>query len=190
MTVSPQLELDARARRTGDSTGAAVHLRRAGGALGSALLALAALLVLAFTVGPRVLPYRTFALVGGSMEPTIHLGSEVVVRPVRADQLRAGDVITFRSPEGAHVLVTHRIVRVVHRHGVRMFVTKGDANGLADSWRVRATGTGWRYAFSVPYLGYAIELLRQTVVRFVALAVLALFVTTLALRRIWSPTSA
>jgi signal peptidase I len=157
---------------------------RAGRALGWAacgVAVLAALTVLVVGVGPRVLPYRTYAITGGSMEPTIPLGAEVFVRPVRADRLRVGDVITFHKPDDVSELVTHRIVAI---HGGTM-TTKGDANKQPDAWRIRAVGTGWRYAFSVPYLGYAVQLLATAAARFAVIALFALLFAGVGLRRLW-----
>lgn len=73
-------------------------------------------------------------IVGGSMEPTIHLGDIITVDPSRAAEV--GDVITF-SVDG-HT-VTHRVIQrwtSVDPQGVvhTMFKTKGDANKTADAW--------------------------------------------------------
>ncbi len=163
------------------------RIRSALGWIACALAVLAALAVAVIGVGPRVLPYRTYALTGGSMEPTIPLGAEVFVRPVRADALRVGDVITFHKPGRVHELVTHRIVAVRRVGGTRVFVTKGDANRVPDEWRIRAAGAGWRYAFSVPYLGFAVQLLGTALARFVVIALVALVLAGAALRRLWPP---
>lgn len=157
---------------------------RGGRALGWAACAvavLAAVAVLVVGVGPRVLPYRTYAITGGSMEPTIPLGAEAFVRPVQAASLRVGDIVTFHKPDDAGELVTHRIVAI--RGGV--LVTKGDANEAPDAWRIRAVGTGWRYAFSVPYVGYAVQLLGTVAARFAVIALVAVLFAGVAVRRLW-----
>jgi len=151
-----------------------------------AALVAATLLVAALTVGPRLLPYRTYAITGGSMEPTLPLGSEAVLRPVRAEHLRVGDIITFERPDGGGGLVTHRIVRVEHDGAHRFFVTQGDANAVPDDWRVNAAGQGWRYAFSLPYAGFAVEVLRLPLARLALLALVAAVLATTLLRRVWS----
>ena len=73
-------------------------------------------------------------IVGGSMEPTIHLGAIITIDP----QLKpdVGDVITFDVDQHT---VTHRVTQrwnSVDPHGVvhAMFKTKGDANKTADAW--------------------------------------------------------
>jgi signal peptidase len=160
--------------------------RRAATVAFSAAVALSAVLVVGLTVGPRLLPYRTYAIESGSMRPTLPVGSTAVLRPVEAARLHVGDIITFSRPGGANGdLVTHRIVRIERHDGHAMFVTKGDANGVADAWRVPATGTGWRYAFSIPLAGYAVILLKAPIVRFGFLACLVLACAAGAIRRIW-----
>ena len=75
-------------------------------------------------------------VVTGSMEPSLHTGDYIYVKKVPADELEVGDVITFRSEEGdvSGKLVTHRIIEITPEGD---FVTKGDANTIADSKRIR-----------------------------------------------------
>lgn len=75
-------------------------------------------------------------VVTGSMEPSLHTGDYIYVKKVPPDELEVGDVITFRSEEGdvSGKLVTHRIIEITPEGD---FVTKGDANTIADSKRIR-----------------------------------------------------
>lgn len=73
-------------------------------------------------------------IVGGSMEPSIHLGDIITIDPNKNPQ--EGDVITFEVDQHT---VTHRVIRrwvSTDPHGVihSMFQTKGDANRTADEW--------------------------------------------------------
>lgn len=163
------------------------RLRRLGGGLVvAAVVVLAAGLVI-LTVGPRLLPYRTYTIVGGSMSPTIARGAQIVLRPVDGERLRAGDVITFQRPGPTGEIVTHRVVRVETRAGRRLLVTKGDGNAIADAWRIPAEGTGWRYAFQIPRAGYAVAFLALPIVRFLLVCLLAFAFAAAIFRRIWSP---
>lgn len=75
-------------------------------------------------------------VVTGSMEPSLHTGDYIYVKKVPADELEVGDIITFRSEESdvSGKLVTHRIIEITPEGN---FVTKGDANTIADSKRIR-----------------------------------------------------
>jgi len=75
-------------------------------------------------------------VVTGSMEPSLHTGDYIYVKKVPADELEVGDIITFRSEESdvSGKLVTHRIIEITPEGD---FVTKGDANTIADSKRIR-----------------------------------------------------
>jgi signal peptidase len=185
MSASSHADLEPALRRLGVG-GLLRHTGRAATLAGSVAVGVAALLVLGLVVGPRVLPYRAYAIESGSMRPTLPVGSTAVLRPVEASRLHVGDIITFSRPGAANGdLVTHRIVRIDRRDGHTMFVTKGDANGVADAWRVPAAGTGWRYSFSIPFTGYLVTLLKAPAVRFGFLACLALACGAGAIRRIW-----
>lgn len=103
----------------------------------------------------------------GSMAPTIPTGSAILSRPVAAEDVGPGDVIVFESPTGATVgtgdggsfsatepmLVTHRVVSVETRDGVRGFRTKGDANEDADPWLVTPDMVRAEYVAHVPTIG-------------------------------------
>src|SRR5439155_134605 len=109
-----------------------------GGTVAAAILATAAVALIA--VGPRFLPYRLVPVQGASMEPTIHLGSLAVMRPVRAADVRVGDIIIFGRSDIADELVTHRVVRIVRTVSGPVFLTKGDANGAPDRPAGRRAG--------------------------------------------------
>jgi len=105
---------------------------------------------------PAVVGGTTFVVAGGSMEPTIPLGSAVVAAPVAASDLAVGDVVSLRvGPQ--HAVFTHRIVRVVDRDGAVWIQTKGDANTSADPSLVPATDVIGRVSLSVPLAGYLVR---------------------------------
>lgn len=145
------------------------------------------IVLLVATIGPRLLPYRTFTVLSGSMEPTIPVGSMIFDREVDASTLARGDVVTFHPPGHADKLVTHRIARVEEGKAGSFLVTRGDANGVADDWRIPAEGRGLRYEFHVPYLGYVVGGLLTPTGRLVALTLAALWLGGLALWTIWRP---
>ncbi|HVF75701.1 MAG TPA: signal peptidase I [Acidimicrobiales bacterium] len=154
------------------------------------VVAFAALLVvfvgLGLVVGPHVFGYRVLFVRTASMEPTLPVGSLLVVRQVDAADVESGDILTFSHPDSPERLVTHRVVR---RDG-EGFVTQGDASTAADPWRIPATGSGWRYAFSLPGVGFLLGYLRSGMVSTVALALTIVACSAQFLRLIWRPAPA
>lgn len=95
--------------------------------------ALGALAVLALLVAV-LLGLRPAVVVTGSMAPEIPTGALVVSRPVPADSVQPGDVVTVQRHRGGG-LVTHRVVSVAasaEQPGVTSLELKGDANVYAD----------------------------------------------------------
>jgi signal peptidase len=117
------------------------------------LLTLAALLGLvmtAITMLAAMTGLRPLVVRSGSMEPTIHTGSMVLVRTVLARDIRAGDVVAVDRPDRTRV--THRVVSVEHRGATASVVLKGDANTDPDPEPVVVTTAG-KLVFTAPAVG-------------------------------------
>ena len=155
------------------------------GRLVSLFVGLALVVLLAATIGPRVLPYRTFTVLSGSMAPTIPVGSMIFDRPIDASQVEEGDVITFHPPTAPEKLVSHRVADIQDSPNGRMLVTQGDANGVRDDWRIPASGDGLKYEFHIPYLGYVVGSMMTPLGRFVVLVVGSLWLGARMLIGIW-----
>jgi signal peptidase len=129
-------------------------------AIDAALVLLVAICLLTIFLG-RVLPLTgrsTLVVAGGSMEPTISLGSAIIVEPIDPRALAVGDVVSLRSgPDRA--IFTHRIIRVVVRDGTTWVETKGDANATADPSLTPASQIIGRASMTIPNAGYMIALL-------------------------------
>jgi signal peptidase len=129
---------------------------RVAGWLANVLLVLVVSGLLVLQVGPRVLPYRVFEVLSGSMTPTIPVGAEVFDQVVPGDSLLVGDIITYEHPSRPGVYITHRVVGIDRTTPVPTLMTRGDANGASDPWRVPVQGSMLRVAAHVPLLGYAL----------------------------------
>jgi len=129
-----------------------------GGYLGFALCLALLGLLLAVAV-PKFFGYDSFVIYSGSMEPTVKMGSLLVVKPVAAEDLQVGDVIVFRSP-GNHATITHRIAGIREENGQRIFTTKGDASSNPDPREVRLQGQVGKMAYTIPYLGYLVDFVK------------------------------
>lgn len=99
--------------------------------------------------------YKIFTVQSGSMEPTIHTGSLIFVRPV-ADY-KTGDIITKRTTD-PKVTVTHRIAEINQgENGNVSYKTKGDANNAEDMETTLKKDIVGKALFSLSYLGYPVS---------------------------------
>lgn len=112
--------------------------------------------VVAFAVlmlGTRLMGFKTFTIMSGSMEPSYPVGSLVFIKPTNPKELSEGDVITFMADE--ETVVTHRVNAVkVEGGGLLRFQTKGDANSDPDGKLVDSRNVIGQPVFSLPVLGY------------------------------------
>jgi signal peptidase len=148
--------------------------------LGAMLIAVGALLL------PAFLGYQRYVITGGSMTGTIPKGAVIYSRLTPVDSLREGDIITF-IPPGLSRPVTHRVVSVSRdAQGELVFATKGDFNETADPWEVHLTDSEQaRYAFHVPYLGYALAALAIRQVRMLLIGLPAVIIALSLLVSLW-----
>ena len=138
------------------------RLMRAIGAVLQAGLLMVLVATIVLLALPRISSFDLLIVRGGSMEPTIHMGSAVLVD--RSAELPAvGTVMTFRDPQQG--VVTHRVVGVDHG----LFTTKGDANSTADLTERSSSDMIGTARFSIPFLGYALYVVQQPAVFFLVL---------------------
>ncbi len=106
---------------------------------------------------PNFLGYQLKTVLSGSMEPGIHTGSIIAVKPGGdMTRFKKGDVITFKASEDK--LITHRIYKVKGNGANTSYVTKGDNNDAPDLEPVLANNVVAQYkGFTVPYVGYGME---------------------------------
>ena len=123
------------------------------GLLAVVLLALAGVLIVPYLMG-----YTELAVLTGSMQPTLPVGTLIYVKEVEPETLQVGDVVTYRL-EG-ETMVTHRVVENNTLMG--QFVTKGDANEKADVNPASYEEFIGKLALSIPYLGRLAQLFTST----------------------------
>lgn len=136
-------------------------------------------------VAPPLAGWRVLTEQTGSMAPTLHPGDVVVVRPVSPLDVRAGDVVTFPSPESTGKLITHRVVSTIPRAGTVTVVTRGDANNDSERWAVDRDGRIGRAVYRIPAVGRALALTRLPMVRLLFLVVPTLLLALFELAKIW-----
>lgn len=152
----------------------------------SVLVALAVLLAIAL-VGVRLLGFRVYTVLSGSMEPTYHVGSLIYVKDVDYKELQSGDVITFMLDEDT--VATHRIVEVVPDENdpeTLRYRTQGDANEAADGSLVHYKNVIGTPVFTIPYLGYFADYIQNPPGTYVAIAVGAILLLLVFLPDLFS----
>lgn len=146
---------------------------------GVTVLGIVALLV------PTLLGFDRYVIVSNSMKGTFERGAVVFSKSQSVNDLKIGDVITYRPPAqtGINHLVTHRISdRTVNDDGSIMFRTKGDANPGKDPWTFSlVNGTQNVMEFSVPAVGYGLIALANPQVRMLLIGIPALIIAGMAL---------
>ncbi|MGW8185537.1 MAG: signal peptidase I [Candidatus Moraniibacteriota bacterium] len=97
---------------------------------------------------------KILSVLSGSMEPQIHTGSLIFIKP--ASEYRVGDVVT-KTTEEKGTTITHRIIEKEIIDGKTVFVTKGDANNADDNEKVPKETIIGKVFLNIPYLGYAVN---------------------------------
>lgn len=116
----------------------------------STLLIIFLAVVAALLVVPNLIGMKCLAVLSGSMEPGIPVGSIVYVKETEPEALEAGDVITYQLSQDT--MVTHRVVSV-DTDGETV-ITKGDANEVEDASPIAFNHIVGKEEAHIPYLGY------------------------------------
>ncbi|MCI0159257.1 signal peptidase I [Leifsonia shinshuensis] len=129
--------------------------RAAGKAVAAGLLILVCGLLVAAVGVPIATGSDTYTVLTRSMEPGLPPGTLLVVRPAARNSLHVGDVVTYQLHSGKPDVVTHRIVRVeASSDGTKRYITRGDANAVADAAPVRAEQVRGRVWYAIPAIGW------------------------------------
>ena len=94
---------------------------------------------------------KPYVVISGSMEPNIKIGSVSFVNtryPYK--KIQVGDVIAFKRDT---IFATHRVVEITDEG----FITKGDANNIADGKIVSQNEYVGKNILSIQKLGYIIQ---------------------------------
>ena len=124
-------------------------LKKICGFLSGALLIVLAVLA-GILIIPKIMGYEEMAVLTGSMEPNYPVGSLIFVKEEDPENLKVGDVITYRLDEDT--VVTHRIVEINQEE--QTVTTKGDANSDNDGSPVSYPNIVGKAQFKITYLGY------------------------------------
>jgi len=104
---------------------------------------------------PKFAGHYMYIVLSGSMAPEFDTGSVAFVRPVGPEQVKEGDIITFKGLGDSEALTTHRVVEIDRSEpGKTRFITKGDANDVNDPNPVPGKNLVGKVTLAIPYLGY------------------------------------
>ena len=81
-----------------------------------------------------LLGYQAYIITTNSMSPTINSGDVIIIKSAKEDDIKKGDVITFRKETE---VITHRVVNISENElKEKQYTTKGDNNNLEDEQTV------------------------------------------------------
>lgn len=137
----------------------------------------------AFTFLAPCFGWSVDTVFSGSMEPQLEVGGVAVTRPVAAEEIKAGDIITFYPPMSEQ-LTSHRVIAVADGLPV-YFQTKGDANEQADPFVLPAENVVGKVCLHLPYLGYAAQFIKTPLGMLLTLCLPGLVIIGMEMRNIW-----
>jgi len=105
---------------------------------------------------PSFLGIKMYVIISGSMQPELDIGDIVVVKNVEKNELKEGDIISFRKGQ---TVVTHRITEVLEQGNEIQFKTKGDNNNVEDLDKVKEKDVEGKVVQKISYLGNIVLLL-------------------------------
>jgi signal peptidase len=139
-------------------------------------------LLLIFSTFPITGNIKLLSVLSGSMEPTIHTGSVIIIKP--ESNYKVGDVITFGKNIKTDIPTTHRIAEIKAVEGNMVYKTKGDANNTEDSTETPKKEVIGKVLFSIPYLGYIVDFVKKPVGLMLVVVIPAVIVVYDELRKI------
>ena len=114
-------------------------------------------LVWSFISGSNSLPYHSYLVQSGSMEPSIRVGDVIVVQT--QDTYSVNDVITFTDSTTRRV--THRLAQIQITPTGKIFTTKGDANRAGDRETINANQVIGSVILVIPKIGFFVNFLKS-----------------------------
>lgn len=117
--------------------------------IGTAIIVIVIVLCLSLVL-PKVFGVSSYAVLTGSMEPSIPVGSVVYAKATDPSLLSEGDVIVFYDGRN-EIPVTHRVVENQTSEG--QVITKGDANDSNDITPIYYHNIIGKVVLHIPFLG-------------------------------------
>ena len=89
-----------------------------------------------FLRNKSIFGYRSYVIASNSMYPVLKYGDVILVKDVKFDDIKKGDVITFKGEVGKikDKIITHEVVDFHYENGEKLLKTKGRANTGFDPY--------------------------------------------------------
>ena len=117
---------------------------------------------------PGFFGYKPFIVLSGSMKDEINSGDLVLTKECNVDDLKKGDIISFKEDE---IVITHRIIDITENNGEKRFITKGDNNENEDPGYVSSDKIEGLYLTKFSGLGNVAMFLQTPIGIIVALSI-------------------
>ena len=101
---------------------------------------------------------RLIAIASNSMAPNYYRGDAVIYEKIKPEDLKKGDILVFKHND---IIITHRIVDIKVKRGVRHFTTKGDANENSDVYTSTDDNVVGKVDFAIKYIGFPTVLINE-----------------------------
>ncbi|MCK5027524.1 MAG: signal peptidase I [Candidatus Pacebacteria bacterium] len=149
------------------------------GIVGIALLLVVSMLPIPGNVQIKV-------VLSGSMEPAIHVGSVIVIKPV--ESYAVGDIVTYGKDTKTDIPTTHRIIDERIEGEDTFYKTQGDANDDSDIKELKKSAIAGKMLLTIPFLGYLIDFAKQPLGFVLLVIVPAVIVIGDEIKKIWIET--
>ncbi|MGN0536804.1 MAG: signal peptidase I [Acutalibacteraceae bacterium] len=127
-------------------------MRKVGNVISTVLIVILAVLLCTVLVLKLCFGVEMKAVLTGSMEPELSVGSLLIITPTEYEDINIGNDITFVRDKNM-TLVTHRVIAKDDEN--KQITTQGIANNTPDAPTSYDNVVG-KVSFSIPYLGYII----------------------------------
>lgn len=120
---------------------------------------------------PSFYIYTAYVITTNSMEPELKKDDVVVIKKAKADNLKQGDIITFKQNGET---ITHRIVQIDDIEDGKLYITKGDNNNVQDEQGLRFDQIEGKLVIKIPQLGKMVASFKNGIIIVLVLLISAI----------------
>lgn len=120
---------------------------------------------------PSFYIYKAYVITTNSMEPELKKDDVVVIKKAKADNLKQGDIITFKQNGET---ITHRIVQIDDIEDGKLYITKGDNNNVQDEQGLRFDQIEGKLVIKIPQLGKIVASFKNGIIIVLVLLISAI----------------